>query len=222
MSDAAALDWLDRLLAADEPERRATLEALAGTDPELHARLQRLLAHALAPEDSKFIAAPVLAGVNQLSLDATRAMQPGDVLAGYRLIRELGRGGMSVVWLAERADGVVKRHVALKMPMFMLQGAGDVERFARERDALAALSHPNVARLYDAGVLPSGQPFIVLEHIDGQPLTDGPLTGCEITCPRHGARFDVRTGAPTRMPATEPVRTFPVEVRGNDILVTIE
>jgi serine/threonine-protein kinase len=171
VSDAAALDWLDRLLAADEPERRATLEALAGTDPELHARLQRLLAHALAPEDSKFIAAPVLAGVNQLSLDATRAMQPGDVLAGYRLIRELGRGGMSVVWLAERADGVVKRHVALKMPMFMLQGAGDVERFARERDALAALSHPNVARLYDAGVLPSGQPFIVLEHIDGQPLT---------------------------------------------------
>ena len=46
------------------------------------------------------------------------------VLAGYRLIRELGRGGMAVVWLAERADGVVKRQVALKMPMFMLQGAG--------------------------------------------------------------------------------------------------
>jgi serine/threonine-protein kinase len=54
--------------------------------------------------------------------------------------------------------------------MFMLQG-GDVERFARERDALAALSHPHVARLYDAGVLPSGQPFIVLEHVDGMPFT---------------------------------------------------
>ena len=172
MSDAAALDWLDRLLAANEPERQASLEALAGTDPELHARLQRLLAHALAPENSSVISGSVLAGVTQLSIDATRALQPGDILAGYRMIRELGRGGMSVVWLAERADGVVKRHVALKMPMFMLQGAGDVERFARERDALAALSHPNVARLYDAGVLPSGQPFIVLEHIDGQPLTD--------------------------------------------------
>ena len=97
--------------------------------------------------------------------------RPGDVLAGYRLIRELGRGGMSVVWLAERADGVVKRTVALKMPMFMLQGAGDVERFDRERDALAALSHPHVARLYDAGVMDSGQPFIVLEHVDGQSLT---------------------------------------------------
>jgi serine/threonine-protein kinase len=171
VSDAAALDWLDRLLAADEPGRRSSLEALAAADPELHARLQRLLAHALAPENSIAIAGPVLAGVTQLSIDATRTLQPGDILAGYRLIHELGRGGMSVVWLAERADGVVKRHVALKMPMFMLQGAGDVERFARERDALAALSHPNVARLYDAGVLPSGQPFIVLEHVDGQPLT---------------------------------------------------
>jgi 3-phenylpropionate/trans-cinnamate dioxygenase ferredoxin subunit len=70
-----------------------------------------------------------------------------------------------------------------------------------------------------------GDDFYCIEDVcthDGQPLTDGPLTGCEITCPRHGARFDVRTGAPTRMPATEPVRTFPVEVRGNDILVIIE
>lgn len=70
-----------------------------------------------------------------------------------------------------------------------------------------------------------GDDFYCIEDVcthDGQPLTDGPLTGCEITCPRHGARFDVRTGAPTRMPATEPVRTFPVTVRGNDILVTIE
>ena len=61
MSDAAALDWLDRLLAANEPERQASLEALAGTDPELHARLQRLLAHALAPENSSVISGSVLA-----------------------------------------------------------------------------------------------------------------------------------------------------------------
>ena len=91
MSDAAALDWLDRLLAADEPGRRSSLEALAAADPELHARLQRLLAHALAPENSIAIAGPVLAGVTQLSIDATRTLQPGDILAGYRLIHELGR-----------------------------------------------------------------------------------------------------------------------------------
>ncbi len=168
MSDVDALDWLDRLLAADEAGRAASLDSLAARDPALHARLQRLLATALAPEHSRDLAAPVL-GVARL-LDATRALQPGDVLAGYRLIREIGRGGMSVVWMAERADGTLKRAVAFKMPMFILQGAGDLERFTRERDVLASLSHPHVARLYDAGVLPSGQPFIVLEYVDGQPL----------------------------------------------------
>jgi serine/threonine-protein kinase len=166
VSDVEALDWLDRLLAADEVDRAASLDALAERDPRLHARLQRLLASALAPEQSRVLAAPVLGVASLLE----RALCPGEVLAGYRLIRELGRGGMSVVWLAERADGTLKRQVALKMPMFMLQGA-EVQRFARERDTLASLSHPHVARLYDAGVLPSGQPFIVLEYVDGQPLT---------------------------------------------------
>ena len=169
MSDVEALDWLDRLLAADEVDRAASLDSLAARDPALHARLQRLLATALAPEQSRVLAEPVL-GVASL-LDTTRALRPGEVLAGYRLIRELGRGGMSVVWMAERADGTLKRAVAFKMPMFMLQG-GEVERFTRERDALASLSHPHVARLYDAGVMPSGQPFIVLEYVDGQPLTE--------------------------------------------------
>jgi serine/threonine-protein kinase len=78
---------------------------------------------------------------------------------------------MSIVWLAERADGVVKRAVALKMPMFMLQGPEEAVRFSRERDALASLSHAHVARLYDAGLMPSGQPFMALEFVDGMSLT---------------------------------------------------
>jgi serine/threonine protein kinase len=170
VSDAEALDWLDRLLSADEAGRAASLDVLATANPELHARLRRMLAGALSPEHSQILAGPVVEGFTRI-IDATTGLAQGDVLAGYRLIRELGRGGMSVVWLAERADGVVKRHVALKMPMHMLQGAAEVARFGRERDALAALSHPHVARLYDAGVMDSGQPFIVLEHVDGQTLT---------------------------------------------------
>lgn len=70
-----------------------------------------------------------------------------------------------------------------------------------------------------------GDDFYCIEDVcthDGQPLTDGPVADCQITCPRHGARFDLRTGQPTRMPATEPVRTFPVEVRGDDVCVVIE
>jgi 3-phenylpropionate/trans-cinnamate dioxygenase ferredoxin subunit len=56
---------------------------------------------------------------------------------------------------------------------------------------------------------------------DGQPLTDGPVADCAITCPRHGAKFDLRTGKAIRMPATEPVRTYPVTVRGDDIYVDV-
>jgi 3-phenylpropionate/trans-cinnamate dioxygenase ferredoxin subunit len=65
-----------------------------------------------------------------------------------------------------------------------------------------------------------GDNFYAIEDVcthDGQPLTDGPLQGREITCPRHGARFDIRTGKPLCMPATEPVRTFDIDVRGNAV-----
>ena len=171
MSDAAALDWLDRLLSADEPQRKTLLDEISAADPALRARVERMLAAALSPDHSRVLARPVVDGLTHIAVEAATAMSEGMILAGYRLIRELGRGGMAVVWLAERADGVVKRQVALKMPMYILQGEGDLARFARERDALASLSHPNVARLYDAGVLPSGQPFIVLERVDGVPLT---------------------------------------------------
>jgi 3-phenylpropionate/trans-cinnamate dioxygenase ferredoxin subunit len=70
-----------------------------------------------------------------------------------------------------------------------------------------------------------GDDFYCIEDVcthDGQPLTDGPVADCQITCPRHGARFDLRTGKPTRMPATEPVRTFAVEVRGEDVVVRVK
>jgi len=181
VTDSAAFEWLDRLLGESDELRAATLKEIARSNPELHARLTRLLAAALSPEHSRLLVQPVVAGMEGLNGNVTLDLAPDEVLAGYRLIRELGRGGMSVVWLAERADGVVKRVVALKMPMFVLRGAGDVERFARERDALASLSHANVARLYDAGLLPSGQPFIVLEYVDGVTLLD--------YCERH--RLDV-------------------------------
>lgn len=71
-------------------------------------------------------------------------------------------------------------------------------------------------------LLRAGDDFYCIEDVcthDGQPLTTGPFDGREITCPRHGARFDVRTGNPTCMPATEPVRTFAVEVREGEIYV---
>src|SRR5678815_2853269 len=88
----------------------------------------------------------------------------------YRLIREIGVGGMSSVWLAERSDGQLKREVALKLP---LTGPRmQVERFLRERDILAALTHPNIARLYDAGFSESGQPYLAMEYVAGIQLLE--------------------------------------------------
>jgi serine/threonine protein kinase len=96
---------------------------------------------------------------------------PGALIGPYRLVRELGQGGMGVVWLAERADGEVKRPVALKLPIVSLHNRALAERFARERDILAQLTHPNIARLYDAGVTDQGQPYLAIEFVEGEKIT---------------------------------------------------
>jgi len=95
---------------------------------------------------------------------------PGELVGPYRLLRELGRGGMSVVWLAERADGNLKREVALKLPFLASPNSTLAARFARERDILAGLSHPNIARIHDAGVSTHGQPYLALEYVEGESI----------------------------------------------------
>jgi serine/threonine-protein kinase len=87
----------------------------------------------------------------------------------YRLLSPLGEGGMGVVWLAERSDGRFERRAAIKFPSIALVGR-DETRFAREGRLLARVVHPNIAQLIDAGVSETGQPFLVLEHVDGVPL----------------------------------------------------
>jgi serine/threonine protein kinase len=93
----------------------------------------------------------------------------GTHIGAYRITRELGTGGMGSVWLAERADGLIKRPVALKLPRGESNGLF-AERLRRERDILAGLNHPDIARLLDAGISDEGQPFLALEFVDGEPL----------------------------------------------------
>jgi serine/threonine-protein kinase len=95
----------------------------------------------------------------------------GQRVGPYVLERELGRGGMGVVWLAARADGAYERRVALKLPHTHLLTGALRQRFARERDILARLSHPHIAQLYDAGVAADGQPYLALEQVEGTPIT---------------------------------------------------
>src|ERR1700691_1320631 len=97
-------------------------------------------------------------------------LNAGDFVGPYELIRLLGAGGMAEVWLARRADGAFKRDVALKLPLLTRRRSDLEQRFVHERDILASLEHPNIARFYDAGVDTEGLPYLSMEYVKGQTL----------------------------------------------------
>ena len=104
------------------------------------------------------------------NLIGASGLHAGDFVGPYELIRLLGAGGMAEVWLARRADGAFKREVALKLPLLTRQRQDLEPRFVHERDILSSLEHPNIARLYDAGVDADGLPYLSMEYVKGQPL----------------------------------------------------
>ncbi len=156
---------LDQALALPAAERMPWLEALA-IDSPLKDTLRDLLVAGVETSDFLHSLPRLQPAAGAAALDEPAA---GDAVGPYRLLRELGRGGMGAVWLAERADGQLKREVALKLPRLAWGGAL-AERLARERDILASLAHPNIARLYDAGVDAHGRPWLAIEHVDGKPI----------------------------------------------------
>jgi hypothetical protein len=130
-----------------------------------------LVAMIEAGDDSAFLAGAAGAGL----LDTVRIAspdQPGQI-GNYKILRVLGRGGMGVVYLALRNDDVFRKVVALKVIGDALQADGDhVERFKRERQILAGLDHPNIARILDGGNTEDGRPFYVMEYVAGSPIDD--------------------------------------------------
>lgn len=97
-------------------------------------------------------------------------MKTGRQLNGYTVVREIGRGGMGHVYLAERSDGAFHKQVAIKLVLPSIHTAGITVRFQQEREILASLDHPNIARLLDGGVTEEGWPYFVMEFVDGQPI----------------------------------------------------
>ena len=159
---------LDELLALPERERAAWLAALPPSQADLRPGLAAVLAD-LPTADSAFLSgAPSLPAPPE---DGAYAAQAGLQVGPWRLLREIGQGGMGSVWLAERGDGGLKRQVALKLPRLSWV-PGNPERMARERDILAALEHPHIARLYDAGLDEHGRPWLALEHVQGRRLDE--------------------------------------------------
>jgi serine/threonine-protein kinase len=134
------------------------LESLQSESDRLSGPGETLLRHAFTRPESEDSSESVHAGA------------PGDTLGPYRLVREIGRGGMATVFEAERADGAFQRTVAVKILRGLEKGEL-ARRFQAERQILSSLEHPNIARLLDGGTSPDGRPFLVMEFVKGEPIT---------------------------------------------------
>ena len=154
---------LDELLELTGHSRALRLAQIQGSDPDLAQELESLMA--LEDERPDFMSQPVV--------DASLfAAQPDQEIGPYRLVEPIGEGGMGQVWLAMRADGLYERRVALKLLRPGLGDAGLHARFTRERQILARLGHAHIARLLDAGTSQDGQPYLALDYVRGDPITD--------------------------------------------------
>ncbi len=154
---------LERALELEPSERDAWLARESGGDSALLAELRALLG---ADALTGAFDLPDHARVERELVGPNRAGRRIDV---WELERELGRGGMSVVWLARRVDGFAQR-AAIKLLKRGMDSEELVRRFERERALLAALEHPGIARLYDGGSTDDGQPYMVMEYVEGRPL----------------------------------------------------
>jgi serine/threonine-protein kinase len=168
---------LDTLLDLPDAARAGWLDGLCGEDALVRPWLTRVLATD-ADISTGLLLRPAGLGAGGAAFASELCVGP------YRLIARLGEGGMGEVWRAARTDAGPQREVALKLPYPELLSGPFRQRFDRERDVLAALSHPHIAALYDAGISEDGHPFLALELVDGVPLTD--------YCRVHGIGLDQR------------------------------
>ena len=169
---ARLITLFEQALEMPHAQRAEFLEQVTTEDAALGKELSSLLAaHESSPDYFERLAAAVPSAYAAV-LDATPATArwEGRRIGAYRLVREVGRGGMSRVFLAERADGQFEQHVALKLLRPGFDTDIDVGHFRAERQILASLNHPNIARLMDGGLTADALPYLVLEYVDGSPV----------------------------------------------------
>jgi serine/threonine-protein kinase len=165
---------LDQVLELPHSERARWIDSLSAEHDAIRPRLRRLLSEGASVASSSFLqTVPKLDAIDgSLPDDEDDAERPPASVGPYSIVRKLSEGGMGTVWLARRTDAMMNRLVALKLPRGGGWGVGLAERMANEREILSALNHPNIARLYDAGVDGSGQPYLALEYVTGRPIDE--------------------------------------------------
>jgi serine/threonine-protein kinase len=169
---------LDEALGMADEERSIWLSSLRGQNPTLADQLERLLGEHRALADQGFL--------EKLPVRLDGLGLAGQALGVYTLVSQIGQGGMGSVWLGKRSDGRFERKVAIKFLNIALMGKGGEERFKREGIILGRLAHPHIAELIDAGVSHAGQPYLVLEHVEGEHI-DG-------YCDQHRLDVEARIG----------------------------
>ena len=165
---------LDELLERSEEDWPALLDERCGGDPELRRQAERLLsahrrAQSFLSEPPAMVTPSLIEEVEEAS--AEEGLAAPTMVGPWRILRELGRGGMGVVYLAERTGEQFRQRAALKLVHGGLGSAEVLARFRRERQILAALSHPHIARLLDGGRADDGRPYLTMEYVEGRPLT---------------------------------------------------
>jgi serine/threonine-protein kinase len=166
-------------------QREAWLAALDASKTRLKPTVAALLQKQAEHETDDFLKDLTRFTAGSAPGDAAAIAPPpvvGGVVGPYRLLSPVGEGGMSSVWLAERTDGVLRRKIALKLPHWWALSKL-TERATQEREILASLEHPNIGRLYDAGITDDGRPYLALEYIEGKAI--------DAYCREH--KLDVRT-----------------------------
>jgi eukaryotic-like serine/threonine-protein kinase len=156
-------------LELPDADREVFVQSNCGADETLFFEVKSLLE---AERDAKeFIEAPAFSALNQLMSDTQNPSRVGQIIGAYKLEREIGRGGMGAVYLGSRADAQFKKQVAVKLIKRGLDTDEIIRRFRHERQILATLDHPNITRLIDGGATEDGSPYLVMDYVEGKPLT---------------------------------------------------
>ncbi len=158
---------LAAVLDSDPRERSQTLDKLCSADPDLKREVESLLA--LEDRAGTALESSVAPGAR---FRAQITSRPPQSIGAYKIVRELGRGGMGVVYLGERADGEFRKQVAIKLITAGRFDPGLEKRFRRERQILARFEHPGIARFIDGGATEEAQPYFVMEYVEGRPLVE--------------------------------------------------
>jgi serine/threonine protein kinase len=160
--------FTEALGKVDPVERAAFLEQACSGSPDLRQRVERLLAR--HKNAGSFLESPAF-GLNGICAETPIAVHAGMVIGSYRLVEQIGEGGFGVVFMADQ-ERPVRRKVALKIIKPGMDTRQVIARFEAERQALAMMDHPNIAKVHDAGATENGRPYFVMELVRGVPITE--------------------------------------------------